>query len=51
VRIVDLYTYGPDRVEPWEDADDDDAARILCRADEPIPASWRRLVEVGGAEG
>lgn len=44
-RTVWLYTHGPNERSAWEPIDDDEAAPILRRADEPVPPTWRRQAE------
>lgn len=43
-RTVSLFTHGPTQYAPWERISDEEAARLLDKADTRVPASWRAAV-------
>ena len=38
---VSLFTHGQPRRTPWERISDEEAARLLDKADTRVPSSWR----------
>lgn len=40
-RTVSLFTHGPTQYAPWERISDEEAARLLDKADTRVPSSWR----------